>query len=440
MSYNIPQSLLDMLQSGALPSAIKVVSNDPAGGAGAGEPADGTWANPYRTIQAAVDAMAPVDGADQNTWFEQIWIMSGIYNEDVTITKSKIMLFYTVGAARIGEQGDPKSVTWDKDAPTQITGAPPGNYVPASLIVLPMPQVGNTEITLFDISGDVIIDGDPVDRFCWFRNTNIGGNIVGKDAGQPTEWAGQLGMALVQSRCDAIQFGREVTYKWYFENSEIGDGVFVGGSEVGGERQLNFERTDVRQGTFTPNGLPMQTASVWAPEASDMIAIEQSRFEGAVTAREGVYQDSLLGGSVTLQDAHFTDSVFGFSVTVADDADKMRRCEFNGNVDVHDITLIEDCIFQANFENDSGNPDVKGCLFSGGVDFGSVGLVHGCRFNDTLDATSAEAYFLDCRVTGVVTFTVPGNFYVDLATNSMTKLAGSAFPAGTNLLNDAVIP
>ena len=441
MSYNVPNDLLAMLQSGALPSEIKVVSKSPAGGTGSGEAENGTWANPYRTIGAAVAAMTPVDGADQSTWAEQLWIMSGEYDEDVEFTKSKIMLIYTVGAVRIGTPLVPQSVTWNKDAPTQITGAPPGTFVPAIMMLLPMPQVADSEITLFEINGDFIVTGDPETRFCWFQNTNVQDRIMGEDTGQPTEWTGSFDMALVQSKAETVQFGLTVTYEWTFQKSAVGAGIFVGGNELAGG-SIVFDNASVDSGSFTPNGLPMETAAVWAPEANEMIALTGSEFDGDVEARVVAFRDSQfgVGSTVTVRDSDLQDCVFGGGFISTNDADKMRRCEFVGNVDVADITLIEDCIFQANFENDTGNPDVRGCLFEGGTDFGSVGMVSNCRFNDTLDATSAEAYFLGCRVTGAINFTDPTKFYVDIASNSMTHIAGSAFPATTNLLNDTTIP
>ena len=387
MSYNVPQAMLDMLQSGAIPANIKVVSNDPAGGAGAGGVGDGTWANPYRTIQAAVDSMvAPTE--DPTTWFDQIWIMAGTYNETVTITRSKYMAIYTLGPVRIGipdtpGPGEPKNLVWDKEV----------SAFQGFLIVLPMPMAASPDFTLLEITGDIIIKGSEDDtRVLWLQNTKAE-ILQGENPGLETAWNGGLNLMALRSRLTSVRFGNKVNYGWTFRESKVDEGIFVGGSAEFANGNIIFDQTEVDAGAFTPFGYLEQTASVWAPEATGSEILNRSLFDSDVTM-EGVSME---------------DSVFEGGVLVT---------------------------------NTTGAPDFRNCLFNGAANFGDFGYIINCRFNTSLEADAeVKGYILGTVIKGVpITFPNPSRIYIDIATNSMTKAEGFVFPGGTNLLNNTDIP
>lgn len=446
MSYNIPQGLLSMLQSGALPSAIKVVSNNPAGGAGAGEAEDGTWANPYRTIQAAIKAMSPPNPVDPNTWIEQVWIIGGTYEENVVIDQAKIIAFYTMGFVRLGiPEGFPganaRSLIWDMPV-VEI----PTNPVFA---VFPMPMVDNANICDFEITGDLILTGESTARGMILQNTQIDGSVKGADVELPGAWTGEVSLTAYQSRFrgpdagvggPSIAFADGTDYLIRLERSRVEHGIFCEtGPETPGTLQLLD--TDVGLGEFTPAGDPKVEASVWLPGGNT--TVDRSQFEDDVTLRQLTSIRGTFGAALTARDVFdIIDSVVVGAFTSTNEVGNIRRSQVFGAVDFVDATFLENSQFQGTFENDTGNVEVVGCLFTENATFGSVSYLRECRFAKDLTATATRCFILNTIVeaAGTVSFTAPANFYVDYASNSMTGIAGSSFPAGTNLLNDGVIP
>lgn len=436
MSYNVPQGLLDMLQSGAIPASIKVVSNDPAGGAGAGGTEDGTWANPYRTIQAAVDAMTAPNPLDPTTWFEQLWIMAGTYNEEVTITRSKYMAIYTLGPVRIGipadpGPGEPKNLIWDKEVSAS----------PGFLLTMPMPMASSPDFTLLEVTGDIIIKGSTEDtRTLWLQSTKAE-ILQGENPGLETAWDGGLNLSTLRSKLTSIQFGTEVTYGWEFQESKIDEGIFVGGSELASGR-ISFNQTEVDVGTFTPFGHLLQTASVWAPEAEQSSIQQDSRFDGDVTLDEVLMKDSIFEGNTTVRTSQAFDCGYLGTFTSTNDADTMQRCNFESAVDVHDITGLRDCHFQTTFNSVSGSLVVRDCAFIGLADFGTLARMHDCQCSVGLNITTTnKGIIFSSYIDGPCNFGGANDMRVDIATNSIRKAApiSLVFPAGTAILQNTAL-
>ena len=460
MSYNIPQAVLDMLQSGALPSGIKVVSNAPAGGAGGGGAEDGTWANPYRTIQAAVDTMVAPTG-DPATWTDQIWIMSGRYEETVTFIRSKLMFIYTLGAVEITPPTLPDAIIWDKE---------PDSGPPAFLMFLPGNPVGVSEVPALNLQGGFQITGDSNDRFVLFRNCGITGDLYGEDPEGAGGWAGAFAFYAEQSAITGkVAFATGTIYEWSLEDSTVGEGIFCqtpqdGGGDPAGE--LFLDNAEIGFGSFTPFGGPPVSGSVWIPggqagfikdgrcfgqvTADSIETLGGYRFDNNVIAlmsapanRESDLKDILITGNLTVVTANLTDVRMGGILTAFGTVDKIIRCEipaatvFDGNI-----------MMESQFGNlivQGGGIIMKDCQCNN-LDTDRFAWIDSTNILVTLDVHSPsvlpQGMITNSVVQGAITFDagVAVSTYVDISTNSRTQLAGSAFPAGTNLLNTTTIP
>lgn len=161
MAYNIPEAVRQaiMAQSGnpfmGSSSVIFVNNSD----TNTGTP-NGTWAHPYRTIQAAVDSLPtwpalPFDGTF-------IWINAGNYDEAVTITKGGSIVMVPLGAVVLGT-GLPIGLvgnvwTWPPNNHFRsLTYYPPN---PTGLFVSSLtlaPAVGGGIARGWFVSGDIIL-------------------------------------------------------------------------------------------------------------------------------------------------------------------------------------------------------------------------------------------------------------------------------------------
>lgn len=171
MSYNVTETLLGNILG--TPFAMSegnmaiVDINAPGTGSVGGEDSapDGTWANPYRSIQAAVDA-TPTPTVDPATWLRIIIIFSGTYDEHVVVTQPNIMVFLTLGQVVLSGSVpvgpvppvDQRFLVWSIDA------APPVGISP-SLSVLPLDDYPSFRgsANRFWVTGNIVMGGDAGD-------------------------------------------------------------------------------------------------------------------------------------------------------------------------------------------------------------------------------------------------------------------------------------
>ncbi len=216
MSYNATETLLGNILG--TPFAMSegnmaiVDVNAPGTGSVGGEPSapDGTWANPYRSIQAAVDATPVPNPGDLKTLFRTILIFPGLYDENVVITQPNLMALLTIGEVFLSGSL-PIGPVPPEDVRHLIYNVDETPVPFASLSILPLDgypsfRGGNR----FWVTGDIILAGDagdPVgsDRGLSFRHvraTNIGyaegtGSIG--DPGYLPRFEGEIGIQM--ERC-----------------------------------------------------------------------------------------------------------------------------------------------------------------------------------------------------------------------------------------------
>jgi len=119
---------------------------------------------PFVTIQGALDAIgAPVDAADQKArWTVQI--VSGEYDEDLTIPAGRRIVLLPLGPVTLGdgagpdyESTTPRSITFDATpAFGQRVTFGIGTIIPTCVHA-----VRCTQATAFDVSGDLVLVGTP---------------------------------------------------------------------------------------------------------------------------------------------------------------------------------------------------------------------------------------------------------------------------------------
>lgn len=454
MSYNVPQPLLDILQSGAIPTNFKVVNNNP-GGEGPGSTPDGSWANPYLTIQDAMDSMTAPNPGDPSTWYEFLWIMGGDYPEDVTITQAKIISIFTLGIVRIGDQsGGVNDLTWNMVAPVGV---------PAVLSVLPMPLVASTNVSFFEVTGDFIIDGDSSSRSISLQNTKVTGSLKGKDAELPGAWTGTIILSTLNCTFDgpdpslgssggpSIAFADGTTYQMAIEDSVVNHGVFC--ESAGGGIGAAFINSTVNVGDFTPAGDPTETASVWLPGA--FCQMTDTTFDDAVEVAFSSAKGCTFGGDATigisdLRECALTangifdtctmiDTTVAQALTVSTSTGSIRRCEIVGASSLGDTTLLENSVFQSTLTTSDGAVIVSSCQINGNTILARLGQMSDCRINGDFTVTANTGIPNDIVtgtiISGTVSLGTPASTRIDIATNSLCS-----FPSGTLVLNNSTSP
>jgi hypothetical protein len=172
MSYNVTETLLGNILG--TPFAMSegnmaiVDINAPGSGSLGGEASapDGTWVNPFRSIQAAVDATPVPNLGDPKTLFRTILIFPGIYDENVIITQPNIMALLTIGQVFLSGSfpagpvppADIRHLVYNVDViPVPF----------ASLSILPLDGYPRTRggQDQFWITGSIVLAGDAGDPF-----------------------------------------------------------------------------------------------------------------------------------------------------------------------------------------------------------------------------------------------------------------------------------
>lgn len=180
MSYNVPEDTLANILG--IPFAMSegnmaiVDVNAPGSGSLGGESTapDGTFANPYRSIQAAVDDTPAPNLGDLKTLTRVIVIFPGLYDENVTVSQKNIMVFLTVGQV-ILSGSLPIGPVPPADQRYLIYAVEDSPVPSASLSIMPIDNypnyIGSTN--RFWISGNIIIGGDAGDPLASQRSVEL---------------------------------------------------------------------------------------------------------------------------------------------------------------------------------------------------------------------------------------------------------------------------
>jgi len=155
MSQRLPLAQRDHLLNDQGPYRVIVVDqNSPSS-----EPADGSWSKPYKTIQAALNAIpTPVPNTVETFYGTTILIGSGFYDEDLTIPATGIIVLVATGIVAIGKSqlmvttGVPGPVSLRNIV--RVAGTSPMTIAPFGNVLL-MQTMGRGQ---FYVSGDIRLE------------------------------------------------------------------------------------------------------------------------------------------------------------------------------------------------------------------------------------------------------------------------------------------
>jgi len=342
---------------------------------------DGSTAHPYKTIQAALDAMpAPGSALEAaEAWF--VLVEAGIYEENLVSPANGFVHIRGTALVKIGTAAAAKTISR-----TATTGA----YTEPNLL-----KLENISVT----GALTLIAGATVENTVEMNDCNVTGALDG--SGITTGSTSDLTM-----RRSTAQAGVDFNGDGFLYDTDISGGAtdFV---------NLIADRTTFAGGLLTVSNRVdrMDECSAAAATITWFVDIKNSTFTGAFT-----------NGSI---------------------AGKVFSCKFEGTASFAGAneTYIRACQFDDTLTTTGALDRLVGCQVDGVADFAAgLGTAANVEFGSTVEVNDAAANFLNCDINS--TFTGPASSYrADGATvekSSPTLAGGATYVPLDNMLHTAI--